>query len=240
MITGDHTITGNDDVFDKAQGATVRFRVLADGCEVFDSGPMNETSAARQISLEVSEVKRLVLWALPHGFFYSGDLQGEPAHNLYICNHGARVAGVPIGAYCRSGELMADAQYRAWRIYGEVAVRAPGTGPFSLAGHLMGAESFLMELALADRDPGGPAEQALRHLLEMTTEALIRFAAACLEAGADLVQAGDSLGSLDMISPAMYRRWAWPAERKFFATIHPLAAGEFARHDRGCPPVKRR
>jgi hypothetical protein len=35
------------------------------GREVFDSGPMNETSAARQISLEVSEVKRLVLWADP-------------------------------------------------------------------------------------------------------------------------------------------------------------------------------
>ena len=213
----------------------------------------------------------------------------------YLGNHGARVAGVPIGAYCRSGRLMAEAQYRAWQLYGqdavvaqsdnyyiaegfgaevehhedstptlkspavhapaeiarlrlpdpatdgrmpvyleairrlasmtrgEVAIRAPGTGPFSLAGHLMGAESFLTELALADRHPGGPSEQALRHLLEMTTEALIRFAAACLEAGADLVQAGDSLASLDMISPAMYRKWAWPAERKFFETVNPLA-----------------
>jgi uroporphyrinogen decarboxylase len=214
----------------------------------------------------------------------------------YLGNHGARVAGVAIGAYCRSGRLMADAQYRAWQLYGqdavvaqsdnyyiaegfgvevehhedstptlktpvvrtlqdiellrvpnaatdgrmpvyleairrlasltrgEVAVRAPGTGPFSLAGHLMGAESFLLELAMADRHPGGPEEQALRRLLELTTQALIRFATACLEAGADLVQAGDSLASLDMISPAMYRKWAWPMERAFFETLRPIAA----------------
>lgn len=213
----------------------------------------------------------------------------------YLGNHGARVAGVPVGAYGRSGRLMADAQYRAWQVYGQdavvaqsdnyylaegfgvevthhedstptlkspsvrelaeiaklrvpnpatdgrmpvyldairrlaamtrgdVAVRAPGTGPFSLAGHLMGVESFLLHLALADRDPGGLVERALRRLLELTTEALIRFAAACLEAGADLVQAGDSLASLDMISPAMYRKWAWPAERMFFETINPPA-----------------
>lgn len=200
----------------------------------------------------------------------------------YLGNHGARVAGVLIGDYCRSGRLMANAQYRAWQIYGhdavvaqsdnyyiaegfgiqvehyedstptlkapavhaledivrlhvpdpatdgrmpvyleairrlaamtrgEVAVRAPGTGPFSLAAHLMGAERFLMELelALADRNPGGPEEQALRWLLDLTTAALIRFATACLEAGATLVQAEDSLASLDMISPGMYRKWA--------------------------------
>jgi len=213
----------------------------------------------------------------------------------YLGNHGARVAGALIGDYCRSGRLMADAQYRAWQIYGhdavvaqsdnyyiaegfgiqvdhhedstptlkapvvhelediarlrvpdpatdgrmpvyleairrlaamtrgEVAVRAPGTGPFSLAAHLMGAERFLMELALADRNPGGPEEQALRRLLGLTTAALIRFATACLKAGATLVQAGDSLASLDMISPGMYRKWAWPSERRFFETINPVA-----------------
>ena len=35
----------------EAQGATVRFRVLADGREMFNSGPMNETSEPREISL---------------------------------------------------------------------------------------------------------------------------------------------------------------------------------------------
>jgi len=213
----------------------------------------------------------------------------------YMGNHGAHAAGVRIGDYCRSGRVMAEAQFRAWEIYGqdavvaqsdgyyiaegfgvevehyedatptlrvpavreladiarlrvpdprkdgrmpvyleairrlaemtrgEVAVRAPGTGPFSLAAHLMGVESFLMELALADREPGGLGEQGLKRLMELTTDALIAFATASLEAGAHLVQAGDSLASLDMISPATYRKWAWPAERRFFNTINPLA-----------------
>ena len=87
----------------------------------------------------------------------------------------------------------------------------------------MGTEQFLVVLALAERDPGGPGEQALKHLMDLTTDALIAFAKACLQAGAHLVQAGDSLASLDMISPATYRKWAWPYERRFFESLNPLA-----------------
>ena len=214
----------------------------------------------------------------------------------FMGNHGARVAGVPVDEYCRSGRLMAAAQSWAWEVYhqdvvvaqsdnyyiaegfgtvvehhadstpslkrpaiqdlsdigrlvvpdprkdgrmpvyleaigrladrfaGQVAVRAPGTGPFSLASHLMGTERFLMELAMADLEPGGQAERSLRTLMSLTTEALIAFAKACLEAGANIVQNGDSLASIDMISPDMYRRWAWPYEQRFFAEVNPLAA----------------
>ncbi len=213
----------------------------------------------------------------------------------YLGNHGARLAGVRLDEYCRSGEVMADAQIRTWEVYhqdavvaqsdnyyiaegfglqvehhpdstptastlpvgeladieklrvpdprtagrmpvyldaiarlarhfrGQVAVRAPGTGPFSLAGHLMGTERFLMELAMADQEPDGPEAKLLRRLMELTTDSLIAFAKACLEAGATIVQAGDSLASLDMISPAMYRKWAWPSERRFFGELTPLA-----------------
>ena len=213
----------------------------------------------------------------------------------YMGNHGARVAGVRIGDYCQSGRLMAEAQYRAWQVYGhdvlvaqsdnyyiaegfgvkvehyddatptlktpalrtlddvdtlrvptpgtdgrmpvyleaihrlaemargQVAVRAPGTGPFSLASHLLGTEQFLVEIAMAERDPGNPHERALERLMDLATDALIAFARACLEAGAQLVQAGDSLASPDMISPATYRKWAWPAECRFFGAINPLA-----------------
>jgi uroporphyrinogen decarboxylase len=52
--------------------------------------------------------------------------------------------------------------------------------------------------------------------MDLATDALIAFAKACLEAGATMVQAGDSLASIDMISPAMYGKWAWPYERRFF------------------------
>ena len=105
----------------------------------------------------------------------------------------------------------------------QVAIRSPGTGPFSLASHLMGTERLLLELADADQEPGGAAEQALLELLGLTTAALTRFAKACLEAGADMVVAGDSLASIDVISPAMYQKWAWPFERKFFDEIDPVA-----------------
>lgn len=56
---------GNDDVFDKAQGATICFRVMADGRELFNSGPLTETSEPRQVSLPVTGVERLVLLADP-------------------------------------------------------------------------------------------------------------------------------------------------------------------------------
>jgi MtaA/CmuA family methyltransferase len=132
--------------------------------------------------------------------------------------------GLQTGAGTVMNSLAVEAVRRlAEMTRGEVAVRAPGTGPFSLAAHLMGPENFLLELAMANREPGGKGEQSLKHLLELTTDALIAFATACLEAGAHLVQAGDSLASLDMISPVAYRKWAWPAERRFFAAINPLA-----------------
>jgi uroporphyrinogen decarboxylase len=214
----------------------------------------------------------------------------------YLGNHGARVAGVPIGEYCRSGKRMAEAQIRAWEMYGqdvvvpqsdnyyiaesfgvqvehyfdstptlkapavqqlsdidklsvpnpysdgrmpvyleaiqrlaehfgnEVAIRAPGTGPFSLASHILGTERFLIELALADKEPGGEAARALEQLMELAIQALTGFAKACLEAGAHLVQAGDSLASIDMISPAMYRRWAFPFEQRFFKELNRYSA----------------
>jgi len=104
-------------------------------------------------------------------------------------------------------------------VRGEAIVRAPGTGPLSLAGHLMGTQNFLTRLGLLDIEPDADAENALVELLGLTTQALILFARACLESGARIIQAGDSLASSDMISPEMYRKWAFPFERRFFRAI---------------------
>lgn len=100
------------------------------------------------------------------------------------------------------------------------AVRGTGTGPFSLASHLMGTEHFLMELVMAEQDPEGDGAKALRHLLELTSDALIAFGKAMLTAGADIIQAGDSLSSIDVISPNMYKSWAFPYEKKFFDAMN--------------------
>ena len=98
----------------------------------------------------------------------------------------------------------------------KAAVRGAGTGPLALASHLIGTERFLIQLAMADMELEGEDAKALRHLLELTTDALIAFAKAMLKAGADIVQAGDSLASIDVISPKMYKEWAFPYEKKFF------------------------
>ena len=104
-----------------------------------------------------------------------------------------------------------------------LAVRACGTGAFSLAGHLMGPDRFVLALALLEVEPDPAAERRLRLLMEITTETTTRFALAALEAGADVVMDGDSLASLDMISPQLYERWAWPFERAFFERVRPAA-----------------
>ena len=201
-------------------------------------------------------------------------------------NHGAYVAGVPIGKYCRSGRLMAERNTARGRsivrmpvvaqsdnyyiaegfgvevqhyedgtptlktpavrelgdvarlrvpdprrdgrmpVYleaigrlaemtgGEVAVRAPGTGPFSLASHLLGTEQFLVEFALAGQGPGGLREQ-LETVAGTDHGRPDRLRHGLPGGGVNLVQAGDFSASLDMISPVMYRKWAWPAERRF-------------------------
>lgn len=112
----------------------------------------------------------------------------------------------------------------AKRLGDSVAIRSPGTGPLSLASHLLGLENFLIELALAHREPDGKRAGCLRKLLEITTETLYNFARAALDAGAHIVQAGDSLASIDVISPEMYERWAYPYEKIFFGEIKKYAA----------------
>ncbi|MEW6660833.1 MAG: uroporphyrinogen decarboxylase family protein [Bacillota bacterium] len=109
-----------------------------------------------------------------------------------------------------------DAISRLSKAVGDrVAVRGCGTGPFSLASHLMGTQEFLIQLAMAQHEPDGEDYKALRTLMDLTTDALIAFCKAQLEAGAHLVQCGDSLASIDMISPAMYESWAFPYEKRF-------------------------
>lgn len=104
-----------------------------------------------------------------------------------------------------------------------VAVRTPGTGPFTMAGHLMGIQQFLMELAKLEHGIEDADEKAIQYLLEACTEALIEFGKAMLAAGADIIQCGDSLASLDMISPDMYEKYALPYEKKYFNALHSAA-----------------
>ena len=110
------------------------------------------------------------------------------------------------------------------RFGNEVAVRGPGTGPFSLASYLMGGTAaFLTEIGQAEADGDVDSQALLTELMVIATDALIAFLRALLDAGSDVAQAGDSLASLSMISPAVYEKYVLPSEKRVFQTITPLA-----------------
>ena len=96
-----------------------------------------------------------------------------------------------------------------------VAIMGRGDqGPFSLASQVTGMSELLM--ALAD----GGLEEALDHLLEISTQAGILCCTAMIEAGAHCTSIGDSTAGPDVISPAMYGRYAMRYERELIRAVH--------------------
>ena len=100
--------------------------------------------------------------------------------------------------------------------------RAPGCGSLAMAAHLMGINEFVMELAVTEAEEDTEKEKYIMEMMEVCTETLCRFAEACVKAGASIVQDADSLASLDMISPAIYEKYALPFEKKFFRRLNLL------------------
>ena len=105
---------------------------------------------------------------------------------------------------------------------GNVPIRAPGTGAFTLAGHLMTPVEWITAICEAEADEDLDAQRRLLDLMEITYQCHYRFVEACVKAGATLVQSGDSLASLDMISPSIYEKYAYPYEKRFFTEIAKL------------------
>jgi MtaA/CmuA family methyltransferase len=109
----------------------------------------------------------------------------------------------------------------------EVAIRAPGTGPFALASYFVGSQQWLLDIALAEAGLDEGKEAAVHHALGLAADALAGFGKACFDAGADLIQCGDSLASCNVISPRTYERYAWPYQERIFAQWreHKIRAG---------------
>lgn len=112
-------------------------------------------------------------------------------------------------------------QLLAQRFSGDVCIRSTGTGPFSLASHLWGIDQLLSALLDAEYGENPAGQDFIFELMELTTMALISFAKAELAMGANIVQCGDSLASLDIISPAIYEKYVFPYEKEFFDQIKP-------------------
>lgn len=88
--------------------------------------------------------------------------------------------------------------------------------PFSLACALRGSADFMMEVA----DPAN--EEGARRLLEYCTEATVQFIRLMAATGAHMVSNGDSPAGPSMVSPRIYREFAFPYERRAVEEAHRL------------------
>jgi MtaA/CmuA family methyltransferase len=88
--------------------------------------------------------------------------------------------------------------------------------PFTLASLVRGMDGWMMDLL----DPGN--EELIHTLLEYCTGATVQFIRLMAETGADMVSNGDSVAGPDMVSPALFRRYALPYERRVVSASQEL------------------
>lgn len=112
--------------------------------------------------------------------------------------------------------------YLAQHFKGAVPVRAPGAGAYTMAGNLMGISDYLTEIALAEMEEDEEQSRRILRLIEVLYESHYRYCEACVRAGASIVQSADSLASLDITSPEIYKKYAFPFEKRFFERIGKL------------------
>jgi len=86
-------------------------------------------------------------------------------------------------------------------------------GPFTLAALLSGTQRFMM--ALLDETQA----EAIQRLIDFSRQACARFARAQQEAGAHVTSIGDALAGPSLISPALFRRFAFEPEQRLAAEV---------------------
>ena len=87
-------------------------------------------------------------------------------------------------------------------------------GPFSLASQFYGMDRLLEDLM--DEE----AEEDVHRLLEFCTSACIAYHEKLLQLGVPMTSMGDSTAGPDVISPAMYKTFAVPYEKKVIEAVH--------------------
>ena len=88
--------------------------------------------------------------------------------------------------------------------------------PFALASLVRGAQDWMMDLADEDQ------AERIDRLLAYCTGVVVQFLRLMARTGCHMLSNGDSAAGPAMISPAMYRRFALPWERKVAAEAHCL------------------
>lgn len=120
--------------------------------------------------------------------------------------------------------LLEAVRIMARAVGGRVAIRGNADqNAFALAALLRGMQDFLLDLA---EDPDNPR---IVQLLEVAYQTHLATHRALKAAGADFTSLGDSASGPDVISPAMFRRFARPYQERLvrelaadgiFVTIH--------------------
>lgn len=117
-----------------------------------------------------------------------------------------------------SGPRMSDrlAALRSFReqVGGEIPIMGWVEGALAEAADLRGVSNLLLDLAMQP--------DWVDDLLAVCVEVAVDFARAQIEAGADIIGLGDAIAS--QISPAMYRRFALPYEKRIFDAVHEMGA----------------
>ncbi len=88
--------------------------------------------------------------------------------------------------------------------------------PFTLAALVRGIDQWMMDLA----DPS--AEPLIRSLLDYCSGVTMQFIRLMAETGAHMTSNGDSVAGPELISPALFRRYALPYDSRIAAESHRL------------------
>jgi MtaA/CmuA family methyltransferase len=88
--------------------------------------------------------------------------------------------------------------------------------PFTLASLIRGMEPWMLDLADEDH------HELVHRLLEYSTSLTLQFIRLMSETGAHMTSNGDSTAGPELISPAMFRTFALPYEKKIVQCAHEL------------------
>jgi uroporphyrinogen decarboxylase len=100
---------------------------------------------------------------------------------------------------------------------GEVLIRGNcDQCPFTLAGYLRAMEEWLMDIA------GGENDELAHRLLEYCTQATVQLLRLMAKTGCQMLSNGDSPAGPDMLSPRLYRQFAFPYEQRVAACSREL------------------
>ncbi len=88
--------------------------------------------------------------------------------------------------------------------------------PFTLASLIRGLEPWMLDLANGDN------HELVHKLLEYSTRITLQFIQLMSETGAHMISNGDSVAGPELISPAMFRAFALPYEKKIVDHSHSL------------------